>query len=152
MPLERKKYVFDSVHGNIDLTEVEKGIIDTWVFQRLRRIRQLGTAEFVYPGATHSRFAHSLGAMFVMDQYLNNVKKDGQPIAENDEMIQKLRLAALLHDIGHYPFSHATETMIRKEFGGLRHEEHGFQIVRDFLEDRLDPYSAEEIVDILGGV
>jgi len=96
------KYIYDNIHGNIGITETELNIIDTKVFQRLHRIKQLGPANMVYPGATHSRFAHSLGAMFVMEQYLQHVKHDGNPIVDSDDERQKLRLAALLHDVGHY--------------------------------------------------
>ena len=67
-PLQFEKLIYDSVHGYIDVTEQERKIVGTLIFQRLHNIRQLGTAFFVYPGATHTRFALSLGTLFVMDK------------------------------------------------------------------------------------
>lgn len=143
------KYIYDNIHGNIGVTETELKIIDTKVFQRLHRIKQLGPANMVYPGATHSRFAHSLGAMFVMEQYLQQVKHDGAPIADSEDERQKLRLAALLHDVGHYPFSHSLEAPIEKKFGGHDHEKHGINIIKNILKDNLDTYKPKEITDII---
>jgi hypothetical protein len=144
------KYIYDSVHGSIGVTETELKLIDTPVFQRLHRIKQLGVADLVYPGATHSRFAHSIGAMFVMDEYLRNVTRDGKPIARNADERQKLRLAALLHDVGHYPFSHSLETPIKEEFKCCDHDEHGRNIIKSVLGDYLENYRPQDIVDILG--
>ena len=143
------KYVYDNIHGNIGITETELKIIDTKVFQRLHRIKQLGPANMVYPGATHSRFAHSLGAMFVMEQYLQQVKHDGASIADSEEERQKLRLAALLHDVGHYPFSHSLEMPIIEKFKGHKHEDHSINIIKNILKDNLDTYKPTEITDII---
>jgi HD superfamily phosphohydrolase len=83
-PLKFVKQIYDAIHGSIGITQVELKVIDTPVFQRLHRIMQLGPAYYVYPGATHSRFAHSLGAMHVMNQYLENVTIEGQPIIDHN--------------------------------------------------------------------
>jgi len=147
--LRFSKYFYDSVHGSIGVTETELRLIDTPIFQRLHRIKQLGTADLVYPGATHSRFAHSIGAMFVMNQYVENVTKDNKPIAEDSDEKQKLRLAALLHDVGHYPFSHSLETPMQEQFKCCGHEERGKNIINSILADHLENYTAQEIVDIL---
>jgi len=147
--LRFSKYIYDSVHGSIGITETELRLIDTPIFQRLHRIKQLGIADLVYPGATHSRFAHSIGAMFVMNEYLEKVTKDNKPIANDSDEKQKLRLAALLHDVGHYPFSHSLETAIQEQFKCCDHEERGKNIINSILEDHLENYTAQEIVDIL---
>lgn len=103
--------VQDPVHGRIWLTRVEVDLINTPELQRLRRIGQLHPADLVFPGATHNRFAHSLGAMHVMGWILRQrklqeyFKKHGLT-----SYIPVLRIAALLHDIGHLPFSHVGET------------------------------------------
>ncbi len=99
------KHILDPVHGAIDLNQVEVDVIDTPSFQRLRRIRQLAMASQVYPGADHSRFVHSLGVFSIMCRLTEHLR--GERLKEKD--IQKLRLAALLHDIGHYPYSHLME-------------------------------------------
>jgi len=88
--------------------------MDTSIFQRLRRIKQLGLSDLVYPGATHSRFAHSIGSMFVMDKIASRLIED--KYLEEDQL-QELRLAALLHDVGHYPFSHLVENVMKKRHG-----------------------------------
>lgn len=108
------KHVYDCVHGYIGITEIERSIMDTSIFQRLRRIKQLGLSDLVYPGATHSRFAHSIGSMFVMDKIASRLIED--KYLEEDQL-QELRLAALLHDVGHYPFSHLVENVMKKRHG-----------------------------------
>jgi HD superfamily phosphohydrolase len=104
----RHKIIIDPVHGDIGLSKLETELIDTPTFQRLRRIKQLGFAYTVYPNARHSRFEHSLGVMHIMSRILESFRnKDKSAVPEND--YRKLRIAALLHDIGHYPYSHLME-------------------------------------------
>lgn len=102
-------FIKDPIYGYIRLTEVEKNIIDTLAVQRLRRIRQLAGAEYIYPAANHTRFEHVLGAM-----YLAGVVVENLPAHLSPEEMQKVRLAALLHDVGHAPFSHLFEPMLVK--------------------------------------
>src|SRR5438309_8907955 len=104
-----KKYlqIVDPIHDFITVYKHELDIIDTAVFQRLRRIRQLAGAHLVYPSAQHSRFEHSLGTMHVAGFAGETLLAKGY--LDNEDNIQKLRLAALLHDIGHGPFSHLFE-------------------------------------------
>ncbi|MDH3890553.1 MAG: HD domain-containing protein [candidate division Zixibacteria bacterium] len=106
------KTICDSVHGSIGISELEQRIINTRTFQRLKKIKQLGLASLVFPGAEHSRFAHSIGAMHIMSRMVDGLRAAKCPhvSGENgDEIKQKLRLAALLHDIGHYPLAHLGE-------------------------------------------
>jgi len=105
-------FIKDPLYGYIRLTETEKNIIDTLSVQRLRRIRQLAGAEYVYPAANHTRFEHVLGAM-----YLAGVVADNLPVSLTSEEKQELRLAALLHDVGHAPFSHLFEPLLVKHLG-----------------------------------
>ncbi len=102
-------FIKDPIYGYIRLTEVERNIIDTLAVQRLRRIRQLAGAEYVYPAANHTRFEHVLGAM-----YLAGVVAENLPTPLTQEEKQKVRLAALLHDVGHAPFSHLFEPLLVK--------------------------------------
>ena len=95
----------DPVHNFIHLTDVERKLLDTQPLQRLRGIRQLAMANLVYPGALHTRFDHSLGVMHVAGLMAKQLK-----ISEED--IRILRLAALLHDVGHGPFSHVSEAAL----------------------------------------
>jgi len=110
-------FIKDPIYGYIRLTEVERNVIDTLAVQRLRRIRQLAGAEFVYPAANHTRFEHVLGAM-----YLAGVVGENLPTELSSEEKQKVRLAGLLHDVGHAPFSHLFEPFLLK-YLGRNHED-----------------------------
>ena len=93
-------------------------IIEHHYFQRLRRIKQLGLTHLVYPGALHTRFHHSLGAMHLMQKAIAELRAKGHDISEKEAT--GAELAILLHDIGHGPYSHALEHSIVK---GINHEE-----------------------------
>lgn len=104
----RHKIIIDPVHGDIGLSKLETELIDTPTFQRLRRIKQLGFAYTVYPNARHSRFEHSLGVLHIMSRILESLRSKDKDAVSEDEY-RKLRIASLLHDIGHYPYSHLME-------------------------------------------
>jgi len=101
----------DPVHGYVYITEAEKKIIDSFPVQRLHRLRQLAGAEFVYPGANHTRFEHSVGVMHLAGLLSENPNLS-QHFSEDE--VQILRVAALLHDVGHGPFSHIFEHLLHK--------------------------------------
>ncbi len=104
------KTIKDSVHGHIDITGVARDLLDTPAVQRLRRIAQLGTVSLVYPSANHTRFEHSLGVYHLADRAVDYLSLR-EPHATH------LRAAALLHDIGHAPFSHNIESLIHRRTG-----------------------------------
>ncbi len=106
----------DPVWNNIRVDELTLALLDTDVFQRLRYVRQLGWTYLVYPGATHTRFEHALGTHHLARRTLALLCEAEHSIDENEQAI--VRSAALLHDVGHYPFSHALE-----EIGALHHED-----------------------------
>lgn len=109
--------VLDPVHGFIDLTKVESEIYKLRIFRRLASIKQLGLTNWIFPGSEHTRFIHSLGVMHICDEMAKNLRNlDGSPRC-NDGMRQTIRLAGLLHDIGHYPLSHITEEVYIQEDG-----------------------------------
>ena len=95
----------DPIHGLIELSQKEVNLINTSTFQRLRRIRQLAMAFLVYPGTLHTRFDHSIGVMHIAGRISDQLK-----LAKED--CERIRLAALLHDIGHGPFSHVSEYLL----------------------------------------
>ncbi|MGI9078341.1 MAG: HD domain-containing protein [Gemmatimonadaceae bacterium] len=111
------KVIRDPLWNNIRVDSLTLKLIDTRLFQRLRYIRQLGHAYLVYPGATHSRFEHALGAYHLARQTLTILGERGELEGVGADDIAIIRAAALLHDIGHYPFSHALE-----EIGVVDHE------------------------------
>lgn len=102
------KYINDPVYGGIGITQIELELIDTPEFQRLRGLRQLARVNFVFPGAEHSRYVHSLGVLYIMGLMTDHLYR--QKMIEEQDII-KLRVAALLHDIGHYPLSHLGESV-----------------------------------------
>jgi uncharacterized protein len=126
MALKYVGEITDPIHKNIKFTNVEKEIIDTYIFQRLRRIRQLAGAHLVYPGALHSRFEHSLGSMFLAGMAGQTLFDKGY--FTDIDLIQHLRLAALLHDVGHGPFSHLFEEIL-KDSKKYSHENFGERII-----------------------
>ena len=101
----------DPVHGYVYITKAEKEIIDSYPVQRLHRLRQLAGAEFVYPGANHTRFEHSIGVMHLAGLLSENPNLS-QHLSEDE--VQTIRIAALLHDVGHGPFSHIFEHLLTK--------------------------------------
>jgi len=106
-----KKIINDPIYGLIRFPfEILYDIIDHPIFQRLRRISQMGLSTYVYPGATHSRFSHALGALHLMTNAIETLKAKGNTVT--DDEYQGVCIAILLHDIGHGPFSHALEGMI----------------------------------------
>ncbi|MCB9855091.1 MAG: HD domain-containing protein [Phycisphaerales bacterium] len=136
---------------------IDKGV-DRWLLdlincpevQRLRRIHQLGVSNLTYPGADHNRLAHSLGVVHLMQQVLENLKRkcDGEEVVKAARM--RLLAAALLHDVGHGPFSHLFEPCL-----GIRHEEWSIAIVRDPTTEahqvlaKEDPYLPDQVADLI---
>jgi len=138
--MEKERYVRDPIHGIIYLPSLAWKIIDTPLFQRSRRIKQLGTAEYVFPGAMHSRFSHMIGTAHLAIQVCKKLNITG-----DDMMI--VVLSGLLHDIGHAPMSH-----IYEQAGGSSHESRG-KLFIDFLSrdiPELMSYSSE-IKKIING-
>ena len=144
MPRNYWGEIKDPVHGYVYITAQEKEIIDSYPVQRLRRLRQLAGSEYVYPGANHTRFEHSIGVMYLAGRAVKN-PNISQRI--NEDEAEKVRIAALLHDVGHGPFSHVFEHLLDKELNKT-HEDMTLWIIENSeLEDILSKqgYDAEEI-------
>ncbi len=117
--INKRKILNDPVYGFINIPSgVAFNIIEHPFFQRLRRIKQLGLTDLVYPGAVHTRFQHTLGAVHLLESAISIIRSKGHVITEDEE--NAVTLAILLHDIGHGPFSHTLEKIIIPEYG---HEE-----------------------------
>ncbi len=142
----------DPLWNNIRVDELALSLIDTGTFQRLRNVRQLGLAYVVYPGATHSRFEHALGTYNLARQTLALLCEIDES-ADIDPVEQSIvRSAALLHDIGHYPFSHALE-----EIGQLHHEDVARPLITSgeiaaILSAHIGPDAPERIFELIRGV
>jgi len=128
--LNKKKILNDPIYGFIKIPDgLIFNIIEHPYFQRLRRIKQLGLTDYVYPGAMHTRFHHAIGAMHLMDQALLNLRSKGIEISEGE--YEASLVAILLHDIGHGPFSHALEESLLQ---GIHHEQMSSLIIQLFNE------------------
>jgi len=118
--------IIDPIHDFVRVNQSELEVIDTPIFQRLRRIKQLSGAHLIYPGAQHTRFEHSLGVMHIASMACQSLlEKSIIPL----DQIQNLRFAGLLHDIGHGPFSHLFEEILQKN-QKLSHEDMGRDIIQ----------------------
>lgn len=139
------KYIKDPVHGYIEVKGGLEKFLDSRPLQRLRHIRQLGFAYLVYPGANHSRFEHSLGTM-----HLASVMCSSLELSDNETRL--VTVAALLHDCGHGPFSHASETFM-KEYTGRSHEQISPLLMSEPLGGLLDSTSLDphEVMTVLEG-
>ena len=126
-------FIKDPIHGYVQITENEKDVIDTKPVQRLRRIRQLSGSEYVYPGASHSRFEHSLGVMYLARMLCENL-----PIELRKEDIESVTFAGLLHDVGHGPFSHNFEPLLVKHLDKTHEDLTRWVIEKSELADKLE--------------
>jgi uncharacterized protein len=158
------------VHGFVGLNDWERNIIDEPYFQRLRRIRQLAWTDQVYPGAMHTRFEHSLGVMHTVSMLYSAIATRSFEALKNDlgynrEGLERdrqlIRLAALLHDVGHSPFSHASEELFpeNEQDKKYKHEQYSAAIVRTHFRDVIENhplntncgFSAEDVAALLEG-
>ncbi|XP_073132011.1 uncharacterized protein [Henckelia pumila] len=132
------KHIHDNVHGNIYLDPLSLKFIDTEQFQRLRDLKQLGLAYMVYPGAVHSRFEHCLGVYWLASEAISRLKTyQGLELGIDRFDIQTVKLAGLLHDVGHGPFSHTFEReFLPRVLSGLTwsHEEMSLKMI-DYVVD-----------------
>ena len=140
----------DPVHGYVYVTENEKDIIDTYPMQRLRRLRQLAGSEYVYPGANHTRFEHCLGVMFLAGKVVEN---PNLARAVNDVEAEFVRVAALLHDVGHGPFSHVFEQLLIRDLDKTHEDISSWIIENSEISDKLDRmgYRAGEMAKLAVG-
>lgn len=119
----------DPLYGFISIDEPFKSLIETLEFQRLRNIKQLGLGYLIYPSANHSRFEHSIGAFYLAQKIIERISAEKTAKAKKILYKNEFMAAALLHDIGHYPFSHAIEASIGLA-NGASHEQQTINIIR----------------------
>ncbi len=135
--MNKRKIINDPVYGFITISsDLLFDLVEHPYFQRLRRIKQLGLADLVYPGALHTRFHHALGAMHLMSQALRALQERGHLIWEPE--IEAAQAAILLHDLGHGPFSHVLESVL---LPGVHHESVTLAMMKELnrqMDGRLD--------------
>ncbi len=143
------------VHGFIPINDWERQIIEQPSFQRLRRIRQLAWTDQVYPGAMHNRFEHSLGVMHTAELIYKAILRNSRDVLYSelgyDEQavrrnLQLVRFGALLHDVGHSPFSHASEELFPDQENGEKyvHEQYSAAIVRGPLRTAVEEHQLNQ--------
>lgn len=161
----------DPIHGFVTINEWERDIVNHFVFQRLRRIRQLSLTDMVYPGAMHTRFEHSLGVMHIATQIFDRIWERRNDFLRSELDFNQdglgrdrvlVRLSGLLHDIGHAPFSHAAEGLMDKDSSTgkpYKHEHYSAAAVAFLMQDVIEnhPFNqnygikAKDIADFLNG-
>src|SRR5947209_5517404 len=168
--VHRKYEIRCPVHGFITLNDWEWEIISQPAFQRLRRIRQLAWTDYVYPGAMHTRFEHSLGVMHTATMLYDSIVRNSAELLKSELTYnqagfrrdrQLVRFAALLHDVGHAPFSHAAEELFPQRTSGKRyvHEDYSAAIIESKLRGAIEEHPlnsnynlrAEEITALIKG-
>ena len=157
----------DPIHGFIGISSWERDILNHPALQRLRRIRQLGLSDMVYPGSVHTRFEHSLGVMHVASRMFSEIrvrspdllKELGYEGAGLDRQHALIRITALVHDVGHAPFSHAAEELMDGDDGMVTHEEYTAGVVKHLLREAIEDHQAntnfgiraDEVIALLVG-
>ena len=139
------KSIKDSVHDHIEVRGVARDLLDTPPVQRLRHLTQLGTVTLVYPSANHTRFEHSLGVYHLADEALGHLGIEGQ-------QAERVRAAALLHDVGHGPYSHNLEPLTYRRTGKWHDDVHGLVgtggVARVLTDHGLNP---DVVADLVAG-
>jgi HD superfamily phosphohydrolase len=140
----------DPVHGYVYITEAEKDLIDSYPMQRLRRLRQLAGSEYVYPGANHTRFEHCLGVMYLAGKVLENPNISRVVC---DEEVDVCRVSALLHDVGHGPFSHVFEQLLIKNLEKTHEDITSWIVEKSEVGDKLAKmgYKPKEVAELAVG-
>lgn len=105
-------FIFDTIHGYIPFTDSEKAFIDNRWVKRLKRIKQLGLLDHVFPSASHSRFEHSIGVSYLADYYVKQLSQNSKMFKPSVIDVMCVKLAGLFHDVGHGPFSHVFDNVI----------------------------------------
>jgi len=142
------KEIYDPIHDFINVTPLMIQIIDTPEFQRLRELKQLGATYFVFPSATHSRFTHSLGVSHLAGKLMETLQKNQERLQISERDIELTRIAALVHDIGHGPFSHLYDDHIRSHDED-EHEVRGCDTFRKMVIKYQLPLTLEEVDKII---
>lgn len=137
-----EKYFRDPIHGYIEVSPCALDIVNSPFFQRLRRIKQLSFTNLVYHGAEHTRFGHSLGVYHLAKKLSDTLLKD-----EEKQIKEEFCLAALLHDVGHHPYSHSFESVLKTNFPGLEygHENFTKEIINSLMGDYIEHWGLNKI-------
>ena len=143
-------FIKDAIYGYLTISKNQKTIIDTYPVQRLRRIRQLAGSEYVYMTATHCRFSHSLGVAHLAEQLITNLARN---LEINPEQIEIEKISAMLHDVGHGPFSHVSESLLINHLNKTHEDMTTWIIQNSEISEKLENlgYNTDEISKLAVG-
>lgn len=133
-------FIRDSIHGDLHLTEFELKLLDTVEMQRLRRVKQLGFTNLIYPGANHTRFEHSIGTLSLAEKLATRLDLE-------EDVIELLRVCGLLHDIGHAPFSHVSERALKHDHETTTKEIIRNSAITDIITEKFNANYITKIID-----
>jgi len=133
-------FIRDSIHGDLHLTEFELKLVDTVEMQRLRRVKQLGFTNLIYPGANHTRFEHSIGTLYL-------ASKLSRRLGLKEDVIELLRVCGLLHDIGHAPFSHVSERALKHKHETVTKDIIRNSAITDIITEKFNANYITKIID-----
>lgn len=154
------KTIFDGVHGYTSWGDIERQIIDTPEFQRLRNIKQLGACSYVFPTACHHRFEHSLGVGHLAERFSSRLQHKQPELALTPAQVRLFKIAGLCHDLGHGPLSHGFDTLLAAQDGDgdgkgtssssairdmIHHEARSVALFRYIVQQYSVPLTAEEV-------
>eukprot|EP00758_Cryptobia_borreli_P009896 Tbor_TRINITY_DN5521_c4_g1::TRINITY_DN5521_c4_g1_i1::g.13019::m.13019 len=146
--------ILDRVYEHIALPPIITAVVDTPQFQRLRGLKQLGASSFLYPGAVHTRFEHSIGVSYLAKSFLDTLRHKQPEMGISDEDVECAMLAGLCHDLGHGPFSHLFEDVIVKKVGvtDFCHEKMSEKLLMQIKDElHLDPVVVGRAASLMGG-
>ena len=140
----------DPVHGYVYITENEKELVDSYPMQRLRRLRQLAGSEYVYPGANHTRFEHCIGVMYLAGKAVENPNISR---IVQDEEADMVRIAGLLHDVGHGPFSHVFEQLLIRDLDKTHEDITSWIVEKSELNEKITSmgYNPDDVAKLAVG-
>ncbi|XP_066509751.1 deoxynucleoside triphosphate triphosphohydrolase SAMHD1-like [Hoplias malabaricus] len=138
----QNKIFNDSVHGHIEIHPLLVKIIDTPEFQRLRNIKQLGAGYFVFPGASHNRFEHSIGVAHLAGKLVQTLKDRQRHLNISEKDVLCVQIAGLCHDLGHGPFSHVFEVFMKEKGKKWKHEQQSVKMFEKLIQR---PHVANEL-------
>lgn len=136
------------IHGFITLSPRMLSIVDTPEFKRLHNLRQLGVAYIVYPSANHTRFEHSLGVAHLAKLLIKNLQTNQPELCINNNQVELVQIAGLIHDLGHGPFSHLWDEYMLDD-DEEEHEERGIKIFKDMVRKYTLPFTEQEVEQII---
>ncbi|KYR01208.1 HD phosphohydrolase domain-containing protein [Tieghemostelium lacteum] len=143
--IKSSKVVNDVIHGHMEIPNYILEFVDTEQFQRLRDLKQIGTTNFVFPCANHTRFEHSLGVSHLAGKYIEKIKASQPELEITQDELKFVRIAGLCHDLGHGPYSHSFESWVQSTGRKFHHETMSIKMLEWLIDEHGLEYSTDDI-------